>query len=126
MTLEPLGAVIGGDPATARRLWPTLTAAADDDKLAQLGRAAWNQGGAGPHPRRRGCGTRGRPLGGRCAGTSHPRRTIVEVGDGADAAFIGKLVPSAGVVDGGQALFTATTEIARSARPPGHGEPAGV
>ena len=38
-------------------------------------------------------------------------RTIVELGDGAQASLVEELVPSDGVVAGGQALFTNTTEI---------------
>ena len=38
-------------------------------------------------------------------------RTIVELGDGAEASLVEELVPSDGVVAGGQALFTNTTEI---------------
>jgi hypothetical protein len=44
VSVEPLGALIGRDPDTARRLLVDDAQLPADDKLAQLSLAAWNQG----------------------------------------------------------------------------------
>ncbi len=112
VTLETLGDLVGRDPATARRLIVDPSALPADDKLTQLSLAAWNQGVvvrvpagvvlAEPIVVRWSVGAPGRAL---------HARTIIELGDGADASFVEELVASPDAVPGGQALFTATTEI---------------
>ncbi len=83
-----------------------------EDRLAQLSLAAWNQGVVvrvpdgvvldAPIVVRWAVGAPGRAL---------HARTIVELGEGASASLVEELVPSPAIVPGGQALFTATTEI---------------
>ena len=83
-----------------------------DDRLSQLSLAAWSQGvvvrvPAGvvleaPIVVRWAAGAPGRAV---------HARTIVELEDGAEASLVEELIPSSGAEPGGQALFTATTEI---------------
>ena len=117
VTVETLGSLVRRDPDTARRLLGDPASLPADDRLAQLSLAAWNQGvvvrvPAGvvleqPIVVRWAVGAPGRAL---------HARTIVELGDGAEASLVEELVPSSGLVPGGQALFTATTEIRLGAR----------
>jgi Fe-S cluster assembly scaffold protein SufB len=112
VTVETLGGLVGHDPETARRMLVDASALPADDKLTQLSLAAWNQGvvvrvPAGvvldePIVVRWAAGAPGRAI---------HARTIVELGAGAEAAFVEELVPSATTAPGGRALFTATTEI---------------
>jgi Fe-S cluster assembly scaffold protein SufB len=112
VTVETLDGLVGRDPETARRLLADPEALPADDKLTQLSLAAWNQGvvvrvPAGvvldePIVVRWSVGAPGRAL---------HARTIVELGDGAAASFVEELVASPDAAPGGQALFTATTEI---------------
>jgi Fe-S cluster assembly scaffold protein SufB len=111
VTVESLGALVARDAELARRLLaePSLPA---DDKLAQLSRAAWNQGVVVRVP----AGvTLVAPIVLRWAVGAPDRvlhaRTIVELGEGAEASLVEELVPSAAVAPGGQALFTSTTEV---------------
>jgi Fe-S cluster assembly scaffold protein SufB len=107
-----LAGFVHTDPDEARRLLVDPGALPDDDRLAQLSLAAWNQGvvvrvPAGvvleaPIVVRWSAGAPGRAI---------HARTIIELGDGARASLVEELVPSGGVVPGGQSLFTATTEI---------------
>ncbi len=112
VTVETLGGLVGRDPETARGLLTDSSALPADDKLTQLSLAAWNQGvvvrvPAGvvldePIVVRWSAGAPGRAL---------HARTIIELGDGAEASFVEELVASPDAEPGGQALFTATTEI---------------
>jgi Fe-S cluster assembly scaffold protein SufB len=112
VVVEPLVTLVGRDPDLARTLLADPATLPAGDKLAQLSRAAWNQGvlvsvPAGvvlerPIVVRWGVGAPGRAL---------HARTIVVLGEGAEAALVEELVPSGAVVPGGQSLFTATTEI---------------
>jgi Fe-S cluster assembly scaffold protein SufB len=112
VTLEPLGALVARDPALARSLLTGPSTLAADDRLAQLSLAGWNQGvvvrvPAGvvldaPIVVRWAVGAPGRAL---------HTRTVVDLGEGAEAALVEELVPSDAVAPGSQALFTATTEI---------------
>ena len=112
VTVETLDALVGRDPDAARRLIADPGALPADDRLAQLSLAAWNQGVvvrvpagavlADPIVVRWAVGAPGRAI---------HARTIIELGDGAQATLVEELVPSAGLVPGGQALFTATTEV---------------
>ena len=112
VTVEPLGALVGRDPELARRLLTDAASLPAGDKLAQLSRAAWNQGvvvrvPAGvvldaPIVLRWIAGAAGHALHG---------RTIVELGEGAEASLVEELVASPSATSGGQALFTSTTEI---------------
>ena len=112
VTVETLDALVGRDPGTARRLIADAAVLPADDRLAQLSLAAWNQGVvvrvpagavlADPIVVRWAVGAPGRAI---------HARTIIELGDGAQATLVEELVPSDGLVPGGQALFTATTEV---------------
>jgi len=111
VTIEPLGALVARDPETARRLLVPSSLPADD-RLAQLSRAAWNQGVVvrvpdgvvldAPIVVRWAVGEAGRAI---------HTRTIVELGRGAEAALVEELVASPGLLAGGQALFTGSTEV---------------
>ena len=117
VTVETLDALVARDPETARRLLADPDALPADDRLSQLSLAAWSQGvvvrvPAGvvleaPIVARWAAGAPGRAV---------HARTIVELEDGAGATLVEELIPSSGVVPGGQALFTATTEIHLGAR----------
>ncbi len=110
--VESLGALIERDPALARTLLTDGASLAADDRLAQLSRAAWNQGALvwvppgvvleQPIVLRWAVGAPGRAL--------HVR-SIVVLGEGADATLVEEIVPSGATVPGGQGLFTSTTEI---------------
>jgi Fe-S cluster assembly scaffold protein SufB len=112
VTVETLDGLVRRDPDTARRLISGATGLAVDDKLAQLSLAAWTQGAVVRVPAgvvldqpvvvRWTVGAPGRAL---------HARTIVELGDGAEASLVEELVPADGIVAGRQALFTNTTEI---------------
>jgi len=112
VTVEPIAALVAHDPATARRVLADPAMLPSDDRLAQLSRAAWNQGvvvrvPAGvvletPVVVRWAVGAPGRAL---------HARTIVELGEGASAAVVEELVPSDAVEAGRQSLFTSTTEL---------------
>ena len=112
VTVEPLGALVERDPGLARSLLTDAGSLPADDRLAQLSRAAWSQGAfvhvpAGvvlEHPIvvRWAVGAPGRAL--------HVR-SIVVLGDGAEASLVEEIVPSGAAVAGEQALLTATTEV---------------
>ncbi len=112
VTIDTLAGLVARDPDTARRLLVDSATLPAEDRLAQLSLAAWNQGAVVRVPAgvvvtepivvRWSVGAPGRAL---------HARTIIELGDGADATLVEELVPSPGIVPGGQALFTATTEI---------------
>ncbi|HEU0236621.1 MAG TPA: SufD family Fe-S cluster assembly protein [Candidatus Limnocylindrales bacterium] len=118
VTLDTFGGLIGRDPDAATRLIGDPASLPLDDRLAQLTRAAWNQGialrvPAGvrvEHPivLRWGAGAPGRAL---------LTRTIIELGDGASAVVLEELVPSGPEIacaEGEtvpQALFTGTLEV---------------
>jgi Fe-S cluster assembly scaffold protein SufB len=111
VTIQPLGALIRADDESARRLLGDAASLPADDKLAQLTRAAWNQGLVVRVP----AGARlERPivLRWRAGAPGHAliTRTIVELGDGASASIVEELVPSA-PAGGGQSLFTGTLEV---------------
>ncbi len=112
VTVELLGDLIERDPELARSLLVDPVTLPADDKLAQLSRAAWNQGAwvhvpdgvvlERPVVLRWAVGAPGRAL---------HARTVIVLGAGAEASIVEEIVPSDGVVSGGQALFTSTTEI---------------
>ena len=112
VTVETLVDLVGREPDTARRLIADPAALPADDRLAQLSLAAWSQGVvvrvpagavlADPIVVRWAVGAPGRAI---------HTRTIIELGDGAQATLVEELVPSDGLVPGGQALFTASTEV---------------
>jgi Fe-S cluster assembly scaffold protein SufB len=82
-----------------------------DDKLAWMARAAWTQGAALVVP----AGVRvDRPIVIRWivgAPRTQIARTVIVLGEGAEAQVVEELVPSDGVVPGAQALLSSTTEI---------------
>jgi len=110
VTLETLGDFIGIEAAEALVARPASLP--EDDRLAQLTRAGWNHGvvlriPAGVHVRqpivfRWAVGTPDRAL---------ITRTIVELGDGAEATILEELVPSGSEVEGRPGLFTGTLEV---------------
>jgi Fe-S cluster assembly scaffold protein SufB len=116
VTLQMLDRFTHGSEADARRLLSATLP--DDDKLAQLTRAAWNRGLVvrvpdgvrleRPIVLRWSAGVPGRAL---------ITRTIVELGDGAKASILEELVPSGQEIacaEGEtvpQALFTGTLEV---------------
>jgi Fe-S cluster assembly scaffold protein SufB len=109
--LLTLGELMRTDPALARELLAGDPILPVDDRLAQLGRAAWVQGIVLHVP----VGVRvERPIVLRWA-VGAPRslvgRTLVVLGDGAEAQVVEELVPSGGAVAGQQALLSLTTEI---------------
>jgi Fe-S cluster assembly scaffold protein SufB len=113
VTLETIGQLVRRDPTTARRLLDDATTLPAQDALAQLTRAAWNQGIAIRVPD----GVRlDRPIVLRWTAGAPGRalitRTIVELGDGASASLVEELVGPGSSSDGdGQALFTGTLEV---------------
>jgi Fe-S cluster assembly scaffold protein SufB len=111
VSIEPLGALVARDPETARRLLLPSSLPADD-RLAQLSRAAW---GPGVVVRVPDGVTLDAPIVVRWAvgepGRAVHARTIVELGRGAEAALVEELVASPGLVAGGQALFTGSTDV---------------
>ncbi len=110
--IESLDSLVARDPELARQLLADPESLPADDKLAQLSRAAWNQGILVHVPSGV---TLDQPIVLRWAVGTPDRaihaRTIVVLEDGADASLVEEIVPSSGAVAGGQALFTATTEI---------------
>jgi Fe-S cluster assembly scaffold protein SufB len=124
VTIDTIGRLIAGDADAARRLLTHPVSLPTDDKLAQLSRAGWNQGVIVRVPD----GVRlSRPIVVRwrvgAPGRALLTRTIVELGEGAEASIVEEIVPSDGheadrhrpdhssAADPGQALFTGTTEI---------------
>jgi Fe-S cluster assembly scaffold protein SufB len=113
VTLETLGGLVRRDPTAARGLLDDATTLPAQDALAQLTRAAWNQGIAIRIPD----GVRlDRPIVLRWAAGAPGRalitRTIVELGDGASASLVEELTAGAATAEGeGQALFTGTLEV---------------
>jgi Fe-S cluster assembly protein SufD len=112
VTLESLGALIARDPATAQRLLADGASLPETDRLAQLTRAAWNQGAVLRVPD----GVKlTQPVYLRWAVGAADRglitRTIVELGKGAEASLVEVLVPSATATSGRQSLLTGTTEV---------------
>ncbi len=109
--LLTLGELVGSDDALARALIADDPILPADEKLAQMGRAAWVQGvvlhvPAGVHVER--------PIVLRWA-VGAPRsligRTIIVLEEGAEAQVVEELVASDGVVAGAQAMLALTTEI---------------
>ena len=113
VTVETLGGLIGRDEGAARRLLSDATTLPADDRLAQLTRAAWNQGVAIRVPD----GVRlERPIVVRwTAGapdTALLTRTVIELGDGASASIVEEFGASRGFDPAGpQSLFTSTLEV---------------
>jgi Fe-S cluster assembly scaffold protein SufB len=118
VTATPLHRFIADAPADARRLMTDPATLAADDRLAQLTRAAWNQGIVLRIP----AGVRvERPIVLRWAvgapGRALLTRTIIELGAGASATVLEELVPHGPEIDCAagetvpQSLFTASTEI---------------
>jgi Fe-S cluster assembly scaffold protein SufB len=111
--LVTLGTLVRDDPALARELLADESTLPADDRLAQLTRAAWNQGVAlivpdgvrlsRPVILRWRAGAPGRAL---------LTRTIVQLGAGASVSLLEELVPSGigGQADQ-QALFTGSLEL---------------
>lgn len=113
VTVETLGGLVARDPEAARRLLADRTSLPEDDRLAQLTRAGWNQGVVVRVP----AGVRlERPIVVRWtageAGRALLTRTIVELGDGAVASVVEELVaPGRSPVATGQSLFTGSLEV---------------
>ncbi len=82
-----------------------------DDKLAWMARAAWTQGAALVVP----AGVRvDRPIVIRWlvgAPRTQIARSVIVLGDGAEAQVVEEIIPSEGAVAGAQALLSSTTEI---------------
>jgi Fe-S cluster assembly protein SufD len=112
VTVEPIGDWIRREPDAARQLVTEGARLPIDDKLAQLTRAAWNQGvvirvapGASveqPIVVRWPVGGPGRAL---------LTRTIIELGAGSTAAIVEDILAAGSVGLEPQSLFTATTEV---------------
>jgi len=112
VTVDTIGQLIARDPYSARRLLTGPGSLPAGDRLAQLSRAAWNQGVVvrvpdgvaleAPVIVRWAVGAAGRAL---------HARTIVELGEGASASLVEELVESPATQPGRQSLFTSTTEI---------------
>jgi Fe-S cluster assembly scaffold protein SufB len=114
--LLTLGDLVATDDALARDLLTGGALLPSDDKLAQLSLAAWSQGVLVHVP----AGVLlDQPIVIRWA-VGAPRsvigRTLIVLGDGAEASVVEELVTSDGVVVGAQALLCATTEIRLGAR----------
>ncbi|HET9345840.1 MAG TPA: SufD family Fe-S cluster assembly protein [Candidatus Limnocylindrales bacterium] len=113
VTVETLGGLIGRDPEAGRRLLTDAVSLPADDRLAQLTRAAWNQGVAIRVPD----GVRlERPIVVRwTAGapdTALLTRTVVELGDGAAASIVEEFGASGRANrSAAQALFTSSLEV---------------
>jgi Fe-S cluster assembly scaffold protein SufB len=109
--LLTLGELVSTDEALARELLEGGALIPVDEKLAELSRAAWTHGAVVLVP----AAVRlEHPIVIRWA-VGAPRtvigRTLIVLGDGADASVVEELVTSDGVVAGEQALLCATTEI---------------
>ncbi|MEK6720736.1 MAG: SufD family Fe-S cluster assembly protein [Chloroflexota bacterium] len=118
VTVETLGALIARDARTAQRLLTNHASIPDDDRLAQLTRAGWNQGIAIRVP----AGVRlDRPIVVRWLSGNPDRalltRTIVELGAGATATLVEELRPSGPDIACAagervpQSLFTGSMEL---------------
>jgi Fe-S cluster assembly scaffold protein SufB len=118
VTIETLRGFVARDPDGARPLVTDPDALPVEDRLAQLTRAAWNQGVVVRVP----AGVRlERPIVIRWAAGQPGRalitRTIVELGDGASASLVEELLPASPEIDCAegetvpQALFTGTLEL---------------
>jgi len=120
VTVEPLTAFVGRAAGEAQRLLTNDPPIATGDALAELARAGWNQGVVVRVP----SGARlDRPIVVRWTAGTPGRavltRTIIELGDGAEASFVEELVPpaSTGARTGEaadarpQSLFAGTTEV---------------
>jgi Fe-S cluster assembly scaffold protein SufB len=110
VTFETLGDFVGN--ASAERLVARPGSLPEDDRLAQLTRAGWNHGVVLRIP----AGVKvDKPIVLRWAVGAPDRalmtRTIVELGDGAEATILEELVPSGKEVDGRPSLFTGTLEV---------------
>jgi Fe-S cluster assembly scaffold protein SufB len=112
--VDSLAGLVGRDDALARRLLGDATTLPDDDKLAQLTRAGWNQGVVVHVP----AGVRlERPIVLRWQAGEPGRalltRTILDLGEGASASVVEELLPSdeAGDRQAPQGLFTGSLEI---------------
>ena len=109
--LLTLGELVRTDDGLAKALIADDPILPADEKLAQMGRAAWVQGVVLSVP----AGVRvERPSVLRWA-VGAPRlligRTIIVLGEGAEAQVVEELVASEGVVAGAQAMLSLTTEI---------------
>jgi Fe-S cluster assembly scaffold protein SufB len=110
VTLDPLTDFVGRQAAEALVARPGSLP--EDDRLAQLTRAGWNHGVVLRIP----AGIKiDRPIVLRWAVGAPDRalitRTIIELGDGAEATILEELVPSGAEVDGRPSLFTGTLEV---------------
>ncbi len=110
VTLETLGDFVGN--ASAERLVARPGSLPEDDRLAQLTRAGWSHGVVLRIP----AGVKiDEPIVLRWAVGAPDRalmtRTIIELGDGAEATILEELVPSGEEVDGRPSLFTGTLEV---------------
>ena len=109
--LLTLGELVRTDDGLARELLAGGNLLPAGEKLAQLSRAAWSQGAVVVVP----AGVRlEHPIVLRWV-VGVPRtliaRTLIVLGDGAEASVVEELVASDGVVAGAQALLSSTTEI---------------
>lgn len=109
--LLTLGELVRTDDTLARELLEGGTRLPADEKLAQMARAAWSQGAVVLVP----AGVRlDQPIVLRWAAGA-PRtlitRTLVVLGDGAEASVVEELVASDAATVGAQGLLSATTEI---------------
>ncbi len=110
VTVRSLDGAVREDPDALREL--VLDVLPAEDRLAQLSRAAWNRGVVVDVPDgvrltepivvRWSVGAPGRAV---------HARTIVRLGEGAEASLVEEIVASPATVAGGQALFTSTTEV---------------
>ncbi len=114
VVLDTIGCLLARDPELAKRLLADAGSLPDDDKLAQLTRAGWNQGIVLHVP----AGVRlERPIVLRWQagepGKALLTRTILDLGEGASASVVEELLPSATAGDraADQALFTGSLEI---------------
>ena len=112
VTLESIGAFVARDPEVARRLLADPASLPEDDRIAQMTRAGWNQGAVLRVP----AGVKvEHPIVIRWAVGAPDRalltRTIIELGDGAEASIVEELVPSGDAVASRQSLFTGTAEV---------------
>jgi Fe-S cluster assembly scaffold protein SufB len=118
VVLTTLAGLVASDPEGARRLLIDGAKLPDDDRLAQLTRASWNQGLVIRVPDGV---TLERPIVVRWAAGVPDRaiisRTIIELGAGARASVLEELVPSGPRVECAagepvpQSLFTGTLEV---------------
>jgi Fe-S cluster assembly scaffold protein SufB len=110
VTLETLADFV--ENPSAERLVARPGSLPEDDRLAQLTRAGWNHGVVLRIP----AGVKvEKPIVLRWAVGAPDRalmtRTIIELGDGAEATILEELVPSGEEVDGRPSLFTGTLEV---------------